>query len=97
MQPKEVRPNTDKRGNIQPGKQYVYEVPKAGGGTKTVVIRDDSKGHIDKDDPSQNRGPILILQIRIIMIINVELANNELFIDAMLSNDGDKSLIEKNS
>ena len=29
------------------------------------------------------------------MIINVELANNELFIDAMLSNDGDKSLIEK--
>lgn len=57
MQPKEVRQNTDKRDNIQPGKQYVYEVPKEGGGTKTIIIRDDSKGHVYKDDPSQNRGP----------------------------------------
>ncbi|WP_374990736.1 HNH/endonuclease VII fold putative polymorphic toxin [Acinetobacter rudis] len=57
MQPTRVKPNVDRRGNIQPGKQYEYEVPKFGGGTQTVIIRDDSKGHVFLDDPSQNRGP----------------------------------------
>lgn len=56
MQPAKVVPNTDKRSNNQPGKQYIYEVPKSGGGTKTVIIRDDSKGHVFLDDPAQNRG-----------------------------------------
>jgi filamentous hemagglutinin len=51
--------NFDRRGNLQPGKIYEYEVPAPGGGTRTVRIRDDSDGHIFKDDPSQNRGPHL--------------------------------------
>lgn len=31
-------------------------MPQKGGGTKEIIIRDDSKGHIFKDDPKQNRG-----------------------------------------
>jgi len=39
QQPSKVGPNLDKRGNIQPGKSYEFEVPAPGGGTKTVKIR----------------------------------------------------------
>jgi filamentous hemagglutinin len=56
QQPVEVRPNVDRQGNVQPGYQYVYEVPAEGGKTKEVIIRDDAGGHFfGKDDP-QNRG-----------------------------------------
>ncbi|MFV0421722.1 HNH/endonuclease VII fold putative polymorphic toxin [Oleidesulfovibrio sp.] len=50
-------PNVDRQGNLQPGYQYVYEVPSSGGGTQRIVIRDDAGGHIYIDDPTQNRGP----------------------------------------
>ncbi|MBN3804325.1 filamentous hemagglutinin N-terminal domain-containing protein [Paraburkholderia sp. Ac-20336] len=56
QQPVEVRPNVDRQGNVQPGYQYVYEVPAEGGRTKEVIIRDDVGGHFfGKNDP-QNRG-----------------------------------------
>ena len=58
-QPDRVTPNTDKRGNNQPGRTYEYDTPAAGGGTKTTRIRDDSAGHQYPDNPSQNRGPHL--------------------------------------
>jgi len=57
QQPVRTGPNTDKNGNVQPGRTYEYEVPAAGGGTKTVRIRDDAAGHTYPDNPSQNRGP----------------------------------------
>ena len=47
-----VGPNIDRRGKTQPGKTYEFDTPS---GKKN--IRDDSKGHSFKDDPSQNRGP----------------------------------------
>lgn len=55
--PSEVSQNVDKRGNIQPGYIYGFDVPKPGGGTQKVYIRDDAGGHFYEDDPSQNRGP----------------------------------------
>ena len=45
-QPK-VGPNYDRRGNVQPGRSYMFK--------NGVVIRDDAAGHI-YPDPSQNRG-----------------------------------------
>jgi hypothetical protein len=57
QQPVRVRENRDARENLQPGRQYDFEVPKPGGGTRTVTIRDDAAGHRYPDDPSQNRGP----------------------------------------
>ncbi len=57
QQPSAVRKNVDRRGKSQPGRQYDFEVPDSGGGTKTVTIRDDAGGHYySKGDP-QNRGP----------------------------------------
>ena len=52
QQPSSVKPNVDRRGRPQPGKQYEFDTPE---GKK--VIRDDAGGHIYRDDPSQNRGP----------------------------------------
>ncbi|REJ65141.1 MAG: type IV secretion protein Rhs [Planctomycetota bacterium] len=52
QQPSRVKPNLDKRGNPQPGKQYEFDTPE---GTKT--IRDDAGGHRYPDDPTQDRGP----------------------------------------
>lgn len=49
-------PNIDKRGMVQPGKSYEFEVPSKGGGTKTVIIRDDSGGHDFGPGNPQNRG-----------------------------------------
>ncbi len=57
QQPSRVSPNIDKRGNIKPGKTYEFDIPTAGGGTKTVKIRDDANGHNYGPGNSQNRGP----------------------------------------
>ncbi|MBA7793896.1 hypothetical protein HV356_10225 [Citrobacter sp. RHBSTW-01065] len=38
--PSNVYPNRDKRDNLQPGLIYEFTVPKEGGGTKKVYIRD---------------------------------------------------------
>lgn len=56
QQPSKVGPNIDKRGMVQPGKSYEFEVPAKGGGTKTVIIRDDSGGHDFGPGNPQNRG-----------------------------------------
>ncbi|SAL63994.1 filamentous hemagglutinin outer membrane protein [Caballeronia arvi] len=56
QQPVEVRPNVDRQGNVQPGYQYVYEVPSEGGRTKEVIIRDDAGGHNFGTNDPQNRG-----------------------------------------
>nr|WP_244305979.1 hemagglutinin repeat-containing protein [Paraburkholderia lacunae] len=57
QQPSAVYPNTDKRGDPQPGYQYEFTVPKPGGGTETITIRDDAGGHFFGEGNSQNRGP----------------------------------------
>jgi len=54
QEPSNVGPNFDKRGKLQPGRQYEFEVP---GKKDPVIIRDDTAGHQYPDDPSQNRGP----------------------------------------
>lgn len=55
--PSKVTPNVDKRGNPQPGYIYEFDVPKPGGGTMKVQIRDDAGGHFFNMDDPQNRGP----------------------------------------
>ncbi|MDW8846756.1 hemagglutinin repeat-containing protein [Erwinia sp. MMLR14_017] len=55
--PSKVYPNVDRRKNPQPGYIYEFDVPKPGGGTQKVYIRDDAGGHFFADDSSQNRGP----------------------------------------
>ena len=57
QQPSYVGPNRDKRGNLQPGRSYEFEIPTAGGGKKKVKIRDDAGGHYFGPGDSQNRGP----------------------------------------
>ncbi|WP_084530188.1 RHS repeat-associated core domain-containing protein [Nocardia crassostreae] len=57
MSPTRTLPNVDRRGKPQPGVVYEYDVPAAGGGTRTVRIRDDAGGHEFPDNPAQNRGP----------------------------------------
>ncbi|PZF79460.1 hypothetical protein C1I92_31055 [Jiangella anatolica] len=57
MSPSRVLPNVNKRDKVQPGRRYEWDLPSAGGGTRTVVIRDDSKGHFWGPGNSQNRGP----------------------------------------
>jgi filamentous hemagglutinin len=57
QQPTRVGPNLDRRGNVQPGRAYEFEVPAEGGGAKTITIRDDSKGHYFGPNDTQNRGP----------------------------------------
>ncbi|MEO5731921.1 MAG: RHS repeat-associated core domain-containing protein, partial [Byssovorax sp.] len=57
QQPSAVRPNTDRRGAPQPGRQYDFNVATPGGGTKTVTIRDDAGGHDFGPGDPQNRGP----------------------------------------
>jgi filamentous hemagglutinin len=54
-----VLPNTDKRGNPQPGRIYEFDIPdpNAPGRTKTVRIRDDCAGHDYGPNDPQNRGP----------------------------------------
>lgn len=57
QQPIRVEPNKDRRGKVQPGKVFVYEVPAEGGGIREIRIRDDSNGHYFGEGDSQNRGP----------------------------------------
>jgi len=57
QQPSATRPNTDRQGRPQPGRQYDFEVPTEGGGTRTVTIRDDAGGHNFGPGDPQNRGP----------------------------------------
>lgn len=57
QQPSRVIQSVDKRGNPQTGAVYEFEVPTAGGGTRTVRIRDDAAGHDYGDGYPQNRGP----------------------------------------
>ncbi len=55
--PSGVFPNVDKRGNQQAGYIYEFDVPKSGGGTQKIQIRDDASGHFFGNDDIQNRGP----------------------------------------
>lgn len=55
--PSRTLPNVDKRGRVQPGRRYEFDLPACGGGRKTVVIREDAGGREFPDDPLQNRGP----------------------------------------
>ncbi|WP_371241902.1 VENN motif pre-toxin domain-containing protein [Pantoea sp. KPR_PJ] len=55
--PSKVHPNVDKRGNPQPGYIYEFDVPKSGGGTEKIYIRDDAGGHFFGEENPQNRGP----------------------------------------
>lgn len=57
MSPSRTGPNLDRRGNLQPGRSYEFDMPAPGGGTRTVGIRDDAGGHVYPDGPLQNRGP----------------------------------------
>lgn len=56
QQPKQVRPNQDRRGNPQPGKQYDFENPR-GPEYPDITIRDDAAGHDFGPGAPQNRGP----------------------------------------
>ncbi len=57
QQPSDVYPNTDRRGNRQPGYIYEFTVPAPGGGEQKIGIRDDAAGHFFGDGDVQNRGP----------------------------------------
>jgi len=56
QQPSRVLPNLDKRGKVQSGKIYEFDIPTSGGGIKAVRIRDDVGGHNFGAGNSQNRG-----------------------------------------
>ncbi len=56
QQPDSVLPNVDRRGQVQPGRVYEYDVPAQGGGSQRVRIRDDAAGHNYGSGNSQNRG-----------------------------------------
>jgi len=55
--PSRITPNKDKRGKLQPGRNYEFDVSAEGGGTKTIIIREDSGGDYYGPDDPQNRGP----------------------------------------
>ncbi|NOT88814.1 MAG: type IV secretion protein Rhs [Lysobacter sp.] len=57
QQPSRVLTNVDKRGNLQPGRIYEFEIPAPGGGTRTMRIRNDAGGHNFGPANPQNRGP----------------------------------------
>jgi filamentous hemagglutinin len=57
QQPSDTFPNTDRRGNPQPGYIYEFTVPAPGGGEQKIRIRDDAAGHFYGDGNAQNRGP----------------------------------------
>ena len=56
-QPSRILPNTDLRGNLQPGRIYEYQVAASGGGMRLVRLRDDAAGHYYGLHSQQNRGP----------------------------------------
>jgi RHS repeat-associated protein len=55
--PTRITPNVDKRGVVQPGRVYEFDVAAEGGGVRTVRIREDSAGHDYGPGDPQNRGP----------------------------------------
>jgi RHS repeat-associated protein len=57
QQPTRTIPNTDRAGNPQPGRAYIYEVPGSGGGTRQIIIREDARGYFYGPGNTQNRGP----------------------------------------
>ncbi|WP_442866848.1 HNH/endonuclease VII fold putative polymorphic toxin [Acidovorax sp. NCPPB 4044] len=48
--------NYDKRGDLQPGREYEFKIRLSPGETKTVKIRGDTGGHIFGPNDPQNRG-----------------------------------------
>ncbi|MBI6954011.1 HNH/endonuclease VII fold putative polymorphic toxin [Pseudomonas sp. CCOS 191] len=56
QQPSKVTLNVDRRGKVQSGLVYEFEVPQSGGGYRKVTIRDDAKGHDFGEGNAQNRG-----------------------------------------
>jgi hypothetical protein len=57
QQPTKVGPNLDRQKNVQPGRAYHFDVPQEGGGTREVIIREDTAGHYFGPGDPQNRGP----------------------------------------
>jgi RHS repeat-associated protein len=53
QQPSRVGPNLDRRGKVQPGREYEFKVP---GREDPVTIRDDAAGHHFGTSDPQNRG-----------------------------------------
>jgi hypothetical protein len=53
--PDRVLPKIDRRGNIQPGSVYKWDLPTEGG-ARIARIRDDVGGHIYPNDPTESRG-----------------------------------------
>ncbi len=56
QQPLAVRPNLNKKGNPQPGREYDFEIPSSDGKMKIINIRDDAGGHNFGIGNPQNRG-----------------------------------------
>ncbi|HCR0605047.1 TPA: hemagglutinin repeat-containing protein [Enterobacter cloacae] len=56
QQPDRVTPNYDRRGNLQPGITYEFDVRNPNGTVSTIKIRDDAAGHFFGANDSQNRG-----------------------------------------
>ncbi len=56
QQPDRVTPNYDRRGNLQPGMTYEFDVRNPNGTVSTIKIRDDAAGHFFGANDSQNRG-----------------------------------------
>lgn len=58
QQPLLTSSNLDRRGDLQPGRRYEFELPKKiNGETQVLIIRDDAKGHNFGHNDPQNRGP----------------------------------------
>lgn len=51
--PSRVLLNRNRRGQLQPGRVYEFQIRTPGGGLKRVRIREDSGGHTYRDDPTQ--------------------------------------------
>jgi RHS repeat-associated protein len=57
QQPVRVREVPDRQSPGRMTREYDFEIPKPGGGTRTVTIQEHPNGHVYPDNPSQNRGP----------------------------------------
>lgn len=56
QQPDRITPNYDRRGKLQLGKIYEFDIRDASGNINTLTIRDDAKGHFFGENDLQNRG-----------------------------------------
>jgi hypothetical protein len=84
QQPSAVLPNTDKRGNPQPGYQYQFTVLGSDGRPKTVIIRDDAAGHDYGEGNAQNRGPTSMILRETTMTTEMKVLST---LDAFADND----------